>query len=252
MSVSYSVVLACLSGYGMLSALQSERFSVSCLTENGAQTPQIIAQTRPDLLALDFTLPGLDAPGILAALSGMRLCSPPRVLLFVPDGAAWAARAQSLCVDAALAVPASPDAVQAAALTAMARPVGALAAPHMPLRLQAARALLDELRMPPGLKGYGYLADAAARITAAPWLAWELTARVYPALAEKANSTPAAVERCIRHAVESTWLSGDLAALHALFGASVDPDKGKPTNGETLAQLCEHARNRLRAQTLLY
>jgi two-component system response regulator (stage 0 sporulation protein A) len=56
------------------------------------------------------------------------------------------------------------------------------------------------------------------------------------------------VERCIRHAIESTWSRGDMAALERLFGLSIDPDRGKPTNREFLAMIAQHLRQSQRAQ----
>ena len=56
---------------------------------------------------------------------------------------------------------------------------------------------------------------------------------------------PQAVEKAIRTAVESTWLSGSLNAIQSLFGYSVDAERGKPTNAEFLAMLSGDARREL-------
>ena len=65
----------------------------------------------------------------------------------------------------------------------------------------------------------------------------DLSARLYPLIARRHGITPAAVERSLRLLVESTFTGSRLDALERFFGHSVDPERGKPTNKEFLAQL---------------
>ena len=53
---------------------------------------------------------------------------------------------------------------------------------------------------------------------------------------------PTSVERLIRHAIESAWLRGDMEQQYALFGNTVDEQRGKPTNGEFIARVTEALR----------
>lgn len=64
-----------------------------------------------------------------------------------------------------------------------------------------------------------------------------LTKELYPAIAKATNSTPARVERCIRHSIEKAWSRGNPAAQHKWFGYSIDPNTGKPRAGEYIARL---------------
>ena len=50
----------------------------------------------------------------------------------------------------------------------------------------------------------------------------------------------------MRTAAEDTWLRGDWEEIQTLFGLTVDPEKGKPTNAELLSMLAEHARREMR------
>ena len=65
---------------------------------------------------------------------------------------------------------------------------------------------------------------------------------LYPKLAKAFDATPAAIERRIRSAVESTWLHGNLQSQSDLFGLTVSAERGKPTNAEFLFLLSEHIR----------
>lgn len=64
-----------------------------------------------------------------------------------------------------------------------------------------------------------------------------LTKELYPALARAAGSTPARVERNIRHSIEKAWGRNDFHTQLKYFGWSVDPERGKPTVGEYVARL---------------
>ena len=102
--------------------------------------------------------------------------------------------------------------------------------------------------MSPRLKGRRYIRAAAAALACSPALGASYRERLYPYVAGLYAATPQAVERAIRTAVESTWLHGSLEGIQALFGLSVDAEKGKPTNAEFLAMLAEHIRRELTRQ----
>lgn len=107
------------------------------------------------------------------------------------------------------------------------------------------RQLADEtcrlLKMDPVLKGFPYvcLCIAIQACRTAPLS----QAALYEILSQRFNITAASAERCIRTVIEHTWLHGDLAAISALFGYTVDPEKGKPTNQEFIAMLAQHVKD---------
>lgn len=59
---------------------------------------------------------------------------------------------------------------------------------------------------------------------------------LYAALAIAHSSTPARVERAIRNAIEVSWLRGSVEAQRRIFGFTVNPNKGTPTNSELIAR----------------
>ena len=86
---------------------------------------------------------------------------------------------------------------------------------------------------------------AAAALACSPAQGDSYRERLYPYVAGQCGTTPQAVEKAIRTAVESAWLQGSLEGIQALFGLSVDAEKGKPTNAEFLAMLAEHIKREI-------
>lgn len=74
-----------------------------------------------------------------------------------------------------------------------------------------------------------------------------MTKELYPAIAKANNTTPSRVERAIRHAIEVAWNRGKLETIDALFGYTVQNDKGKPTNSEFIAIIADKLRIERRA-----
>ena len=99
-------------------------------------------------------------------------------------------------------------------------------------------AIMLELGHTENLRGTGYVRLGVEMYE--PGIS--MTKEVYPAIAAAANTTPSRVERAIRHSVESAWSRCDWEVQHQFFGWSVDPEKGKPTNGEYIARLARLCR----------
>ena len=102
-----------------------------------------------------------------------------------------------------------------------------------------ARGLLNAMTMAEHLRARRFLPDMAAMVTVHPPLLEDLQNRLYPLTARRHGMTPAAVERSLRLAIESTWSGASLGALERFFGHSVDPERGKPTNREFLCRVQE-------------
>lgn len=73
-----------------------------------------------------------------------------------------------------------------------------------------------------------------------------ITKCLYPELAEKFNTTPSRLERGIRHLIEVTWNRGDWEVLNHYFGNTVNPERGKPTNGEFIARMVNIVKQQMR------
>ena len=102
--------------------------------------------------------------------------------------------------------------------------------------------MLHELGIPSHIKGYGYIREAVSIIFENPEVIGGITKELYPALAQKFNTTVSRVERAIRHAIEVSWNRGNLEFMEELFGFSVDIDRAKPTNSEFIVTIADKLR----------
>ena len=99
------------------------------------------------------------------------------------------------------------------------------------------RQILLELGTPDHLVGHPYVVEAVLMSVENRYYINNVTFGLYPQIAAKFDTTATRVERGIRHLIEVTWLRGDMDTLTRYFGNTIDPDRGKPTNGEFIARL---------------
>lgn len=102
--------------------------------------------------------------------------------------------------------------------------------------------VLHDLGIPSHIKGYQFLRDAVYLVFNDPEMIGGITKELYPDLAKKYDTTVSRVERAIRHAVEISWMRGDLKLMENIFGHSVDINKSKPTNSEFIVTVADKMR----------
>ena len=212
------------------------------LIVGGGQGRQAVLEALrlcPDLLILDAVLSGMDGGEALTLLT--RMPAPPRVVYLARTAFAPTEPAP----DETCLYPCEDGVLLETVLKAAERPLPALARPWAEQRLAIAGRLLERLSVPTRLKGRQYMGIAAAALACSPALGASYRERLYPYVAGLCGTTPQAVERAIRTAVESAWLQGSLEGIQALFGLSVDAERGKPTNAEFLSMLAQHIREEL-------
>ena len=209
----------------------------------GRQAVHEALRLCPDLVLLDAVLSGMDGEEALSLFA--RAPAPPRIVYL----ARTACTRPGHTPDETCFYPCDGRRLMEVLLSAASRPLPALAGEGEEKRLAAAEKLLCRLAVPPRLKGRRYLREAAAALACSPALGASYRERLYPYVANLFQTTPQAVERAIRTAVESAWLHGSLEGIQALFGLSVDAEKGKPTNAECVSMLAEHIRGELVRQT---
>ncbi len=108
------------------------------------------------------------------------------------------------------------------------------------------RQILVELGAPDHLIGHPYTVYAILLVLEDRTYINSITFGLYPQVAAHFDTTASRVERGIRHLIEVTWTRGDLDVLNRYFGSTVDPRKGKPTNGEFVARIANIVRAELR------
>ncbi len=99
--------------------------------------------------------------------------------------------------------------------------------------------ILHELGIPSHLKGYQYIRDGIILMYENEINSTLVTKDIYPEIAMKYDTTSSRVERAIRHAIEISWVRGDLKLMEDLFGHSIDFERSKPTNSEFLTTIAD-------------
>ena len=102
---------------------------------------------------------------------------------------------------------------------------------------QEIRRILLELGAPDHLVGHPYVIRAILLVMEDRLYINSITFGLYPQLAVEFDTTPARVERAIRHLIEVTWCRGDMDVLDKYFGNTISASRGKPTNGEFIARM---------------
>ena len=99
------------------------------------------------------------------------------------------------------------------------------------LRLRVTE-ILHQIGVPAHIKGYHYLRDSILMAVEDPEIINAVTKQLYPSVAKRYNTTSSRVERAIRHAIEVAWDRGDVDVLNSYFGYTIHNTRGKPTNSE--------------------
>lgn len=99
--------------------------------------------------------------------------------------------------------------------------------------------ILHNLGIPSHVKGYAYIREGILMLYESNSVATLVTKEVYPEIAAIYETTTSRVERAIRHAIEISWLRGDLKLMEKIFGNSIDFERSKPTNSEFLTTIAD-------------
>ena len=92
----------------------------------------------------------------------------------------------------------------------------------------------------PRQKGYRYLREAVWISYKEPEMLNSVTKRLYPEVAKRFETTDKHVERAIRIAIETAWLSGSSDTLAFLFGNLFADRNVRPTNSEVIRILTDN------------
>lgn len=95
--------------------------------------------------------------------------------------------------------------------------------------------LIRSLGIPAHVKGYRYIRTAILESAKDRQCLESMTKQLYPRVASIYQTTPARVERAIRHSIETAWNRNNKEAMSAFFGCSVENFVSRPTNSEFIA-----------------
>lgn len=112
---------------------------------------------------------------------------------------------------------------------------------------QILKRILFEFGMPDNLVGYQYIIDAVLMVVDEPKLIKRLSGNgLYFLVGNKNGVNASKAERGIRFAVDRVFLNCDMDILYRYFGNTIDPDRGKATNGEFIARLANVVREKMK------
>ncbi len=92
--------------------------------------------------------------------------------------------------------------------------------------------LLNRLGVQANRAGREYLEDGILWMMRDKSLLYNITGRLYPAIAQDFGVTADIVSKAICNAISAAFSRGDLEELGRFFGNTISGSKGKPTNSE--------------------
>ena len=193
-----------------------------------------------DLVVLDILLPNIDGIRILEELKKKSISKKIIVLSSFKDS--WSIKkVQNLNVDYYMLKPITNDILADRILELINDKSTSRVMDTNSVEVKVSD-LLHSLGIPSHVRGYKYIREGIMLLYESDNLVNLVTKDIYPEIAEKYETTSSRVERAIRHAIEISWVRGDLKLMDELFGNSIDVDRSKPTNSEFLTTIADRFR----------
>lgn len=220
---------------------QSEEFQVVVDTGSGIELLRLAKEYQPDLIVMDWVLPGMDGLSVIRQLLSLANGGPKVILLssFCSDQALVEASELGVCCF--ISKPCTVEHLLERMCAALQEtPLKNTRKENSPLTLKhLVTLMLREIGVPAHIKGYQYLREAILIAIDDMEVINAVTKVLYPEVAKRFDTTASRVERAIRHAIEVAWNRGDLETLQKYFGYTVSNVKGKPTNSEFIAMIAD-------------
>lgn len=218
---------------------------VSGVAYHGLQALEMLAEELPDVIILDLIMPHLDGIGVLEKLSLEYGESRPKVIILTAFGQeAMTRRAVELGANYYILKPFDLE-ILANRVRQLAHNQGGQAQNTLPktrnLDVEVTN-LMHQMGIPAHVRGYQYIRDAILMVVDEMGLLGAVTKELYPAIAERYNTTSSRVERAIRHAIELAWDRGNIELMNKFFGYTINVERGKPTNSEFIAMVADRLR----------
>lgn len=240
------------------------------LARDGFEAVDLILQNTPDIAILDIIMPHLDGLGVLEKIASSNMEKKPLFIVLSAVGQdKITQRALALGAEYYIVKPFDMDVLvnrirqlkDSAYVPSVTTSLSSSISVHRNdtyekksvhisnnsrnLEVEVTN-IMHEIGVPAHIKGYQYLRDAIMMVVKDLDVINSITKLLYPSIAKEYNTTPSRVERAIRHAIEVAWSRGQVEAIDALFGYTVNIGKGKPTNSEFIAMIADKLRLELK------
>jgi len=229
-------------------------FELVDVCTNGMEVLNVLQKQEVQVLILDLIMPYMDGIGVLEKINSLNLETRPKIVILTAFGQENVTqKAVQLGVDYYILKPFNlevlGDRVKQVVRDIKPREenrggVTTLTVHHgsgKNLEVEVTK-VIHEIGVPAHVKGYQYLRDAIMLVVEEINYLGAVTKELYPAIAQKYDTTPSRVERAIRHAIELAWDRGDVDKINKVFGYTISGEKGKPTNSEFIAIIADRLR----------
>ena len=190
-----------------------------------------------DLIVLDILLPNIDGIKILEELKENNIVKKIIVLSSFKDD--WSIKKiQTLNVDYYMLKPITNEILADRIMDLVDERLERKVVSNSSVEVKVSE-LLHNLGIPSHVRGYKYIREGVMILYTSNNLVTMVTKDIYPEIAERFETTSSRVERAIRHAIEISWIRGDLKLMDELFGNSIDAERSKPTNSEFLTTIAD-------------
>lgn len=235
---------------------QYDDINVVGIAKDGMQALEMIKSIKPDVVVLDVIMPNIDGIGVLEKLATQQMDRKPLFIMLSAIGQdVFIQKAVSLGAEYYIIKPFDVEVlVTRIRQLYEEKYLSAFSIRSVNKNMEFANAdaldrtydievevtnLMHEVGIPPHMAGYQYLREAIVLIVKNSKMYSSITKSLYPAVAQKFNTTSQKVERAIRNAIESAWSRGNLDTIDSLFGYTINYTKGKPTNSECIAMMAD-------------
>ena len=207
---------------------------------SGTEAWQVVSREKPQLVIMDVVLPGLSGFDLLSRFASMP-GSPKTILVSALCQEQIVTQSIALGASFFIAKPCNVNLLLDQALYVARQAKAADVSSENRQKLEAlVSETIHDIGIPASVKGYRYLREAILLSMKDKSLINTVTKGLYPKIAASYKTTPACVERSIRHAIEIAWDRCDNSeVLQRVFGCTVSSERGKPTNREFIALVAE-------------
>ena len=219
--------------HALVKELSSSYLIKSCA--DGEQARELLADFSPDLWILDLMLPMVDGVTLLRQAHSADLH--PVTLVTLSYSSEYILGAlQKYAVAYAVSKPCSAHAV-ACQVHELAATIVSSPQPSEDSGINLSSVLL-ELGISPKVDGFSYLLTAIPLYVADPRQG--LTKELYSAVGHSFGKNGLQVERCIRTAVQSAWVRGDMRVWQRFFPSAPDGSVPRPSNGDFISHIAAY------------
>ena len=225
-----------------------EDLNITGIARNGMEALEMIKLVQPDIVLLDIIIPGIDGLCVLERAVSGGLCPGVSFIIVTTTGHdSVIKKAARFGVEYYMLKPFMVEVllrrIRQVYLESSKRNQGMsrngrmwyLRSKNLLCSESNTNVLIAEMVRRMGvlsnITGYHYLLEAISMVIDKPCIKGCVTKMLYPAVAEKFNTTPKKVERSIRNAISISWGKGN-TGLREMY-------KDRPTNSEFICSIAE-------------